>query len=95
LARSGFVAGFALVFVSAMKELPITLLLSPIEYRTLATEVWTASGEGRYSNAAVPAFILVAIAALPTLLFRGDNRPTRTETNDRSASIATTDPTAT
>ena len=95
LARSGFVAGFALVFVSAMKELPITLLLSPIEYRTLATEIWTASGEGRYSNAAVPSFILVVIAALPTLLFRGDNRPTRTETDDRATATFTTESSAT
>jgi iron(III) transport system permease protein len=95
LARSGFVAGFALVFVSAMKELPITLLLSPIEYRTLATEIWTASGQGAYSDAAVPAFILVVIASLPTLLFRSDNKQTSTESNDRSVATFTTDPSAT
>jgi len=53
-----------------IKELPITLLLAPIEYRTLATEIWTAAGSGAYSDAAVPALILMVIASAPTLLFR-------------------------
>ena len=75
LARSGFIAGWALVFVAVMKELPITLLLAPIEYRTLATEIWTSAGSGAYSDAAIPALILVVIASLPTLLFRSDRRP--------------------
>lgn len=70
LARPGFVAGWALAFVAVIKELPITLLLAPIEYRTLATEIWTAAGGGAYSDAAVPALILMLIASLPTLLFR-------------------------
>ena len=33
-------AGAALVFLSAMKELPATLLLRPIGFDTLATEIW-------------------------------------------------------
>jgi iron(III) transport system permease protein len=70
LARPGFVAGWALAFVAVIKELPITLILAPIEYRTLATEIWTAAGSGAYSDAAVPALILLLIASAPTLLFR-------------------------
>ena len=70
LARPGFVAGWALAFVAVIKELPITLLLAPIEYRTLATEIWTSAGSGAYSDAAVPALILMLIASAPTLLFR-------------------------
>jgi iron(III) transport system permease protein len=68
LARSGIVAGAGLVFLTVMKELPITLLLSPTEYRTLATEVWTAAGSGSYGKAAAPALVLVAISAVPTLI---------------------------
>lgn len=82
LSRGGFVAGWALVFVNVMKELPITLLLSPIEYRTLATEIWTASGGGAYSDAAVPAIILMVIAMVPTLLFRQSDRSHRAMPND-------------
>jgi len=95
LARSGFVAGWALVFVAVMKELPITLLLAPIEYRTLATEIWTASGSGAYSDAAVPALILVVIASLPTLLFRTERRQASTESDESAARSPGPDPTAT
>ncbi|MEA2526511.1 MAG: iron(III) transport system permease protein [Thermomicrobiales bacterium] len=68
LARPGIAAGAALVFLTVMKELPITLLLSPTGYKTLATTVWTAAGSGSYGEAAAPALLLVAISAVPTLL---------------------------
>ena len=63
LAAPGFAAGAALVFLSTMKELPATLLLRPIGFETLATEVWTATSLGLYSEAAAPALLLVAAAA--------------------------------
>ena len=62
LAAPGLLAGGALVFLSALKELPATLLLRPIGFDTLATEVWTATTVGAYSRAAVPALILVLVA---------------------------------
>lgn len=64
LARSGVFAGGALVFLSAMKELPATLLLRPIGFDTLATEIWTLTQIGAYSRAAVPALVLIAVSAL-------------------------------
>ncbi|HEX2111158.1 MAG TPA: iron ABC transporter permease [Gaiellaceae bacterium] len=63
LVAPGLLAGAALVFLSAMKELPATLLLRPIGFDTLATEVWTATTVGSYSQAAVPALLLVALSA--------------------------------
>jgi iron(III) transport system permease protein len=63
LVAPGLLAGAALVFLSAMKELPATLLLRPIGFDTLATEVWTATTVGAYSRAAVPALVLVAVSA--------------------------------
>jgi iron(III) transport system permease protein len=95
LARSGFVAGWALVFVAVMKELPITLLLAPIEYRTLATEIWTSAGNGAYSDAAIPALILVVIASTPTLLFRTDRQQVSTDSDEPAARSLATDTTAT
>ncbi|MGH2561226.1 MAG: ABC transporter permease [Thermomicrobiales bacterium] len=74
LARPGIAAGAALVFLTVMKELPITLLLSPTEYRTLATLIWTATGSGSFGQAAAPALILVAISAVPTLLLVARDR---------------------
>jgi len=74
LARSGIVAGAGLVFLTVMKELPITLLLSPTEYRTLATDVWSAAGSGSYGKAAAPALLLVGISAIPTLMLVARDR---------------------
>ena len=63
LARSGMLAGAALVFLSTVKELPATLLLRPIGFDTLATEIWAGTAIGAYSTVAPSALLLVAIAA--------------------------------
>lgn len=63
LVAPGLLAGAALVFLSAMKELPATLLLRPIGFDTLATEVWTATSVSAYSAAAPPALALMVFAA--------------------------------
>jgi len=64
----GVSAGAALVFLTAMEELPATLLLSPIGYETLAVQVWAEAQAAFYSQAALPALILILISALPTYL---------------------------
>ncbi len=74
LARPGIAAGAALVFLTVMKELPITLLLSPTGYKTLATSVWTAAGSGSYGQAAAPALLLVGISSVPTLFLVARDR---------------------
>jgi iron(III) transport system permease protein len=63
LARPGVLAGAALVFLSAMKELPATLLLRPIGFDTLATEIWQATAIDAYSEAAPSALLLIAVSA--------------------------------
>jgi iron(III) transport system permease protein len=63
LAAPGLLAGAALVFLSTMKELPATLLLRPIGFETLATDVWTATTVGSYSQAALPALLLIGFSA--------------------------------
>jgi iron(III) transport system permease protein len=63
LIRSGILAGAALVFLSAMKELPATLLLRPIGFDTLATDIWRFTSVGAYSEAALPALLLIAVSA--------------------------------
>jgi iron(III) transport system permease protein len=63
LIRPGLLAGAALVFLSAMKELPATLLLRPIGFDTLATEIWTATSVAAYTEAAPAALLLVAVSA--------------------------------
>lgn len=64
LIRGGLVAGGALVFLTAMKELPATLLLRPAGVDTLAVRVWTGASEGFYAQAAPAALVLLAVSAL-------------------------------
>lgn len=68
LAAPGVAAGTVLVFLTAMKELPATLLLRPTGMDTLATELWTRTGVGQYAAAAPYAALLVVLAAVPTYL---------------------------
>ncbi|TCJ20563.1 iron ABC transporter permease [Rubrobacter taiwanensis] len=68
LARSGILAGMALVFLTTMKELPATLLLSPTGFDTLATRIWTATSEAFFARAAAPALLLIAVSAIPMYL---------------------------
>jgi len=63
LARPGLLSGAALVFLTCMKELPMTLLLRPTGFDTLATQIWSDTDEGYFSHAALPALLLVAVSA--------------------------------
>jgi iron(III) transport system permease protein len=61
-------AGWALVFISAMKELPATLMLRPAGFDTLAVRVWINTSEGFFSLAAPPALLLVLASIGPLLI---------------------------
>jgi iron(III) transport system permease protein len=65
LIRPGLMAGGLLVFVSALKELPATLLLRPPGMDTLAVRVWVQASEGYFSAAAPIALLIVAISIVP------------------------------
>lgn len=64
----GLSAAGALVFLTALKELPITLLLSPIGFDTLAVDVWMRSNDAYYARAAFSAMTLITVAAIPVLI---------------------------
>lgn len=77
LTRGGLLAGAALIFLHAMKELPATLILAPLGFETLATDIWTQTSFGFYEASAIPALLLLAVAAVPVYLLseRGAARP--------------------
>jgi iron(III) transport system permease protein len=60
--------GTLLVFLTAMKELPATLMLRPTGMDTLATQIWSYAAINRFNDAAPYALLLVLIAAVPTFL---------------------------
>ncbi len=66
----GIMAGFIFVFLSAMKELPITILLSPAGFDTLALNVWSYSAEAMFAEAAPFALTILLFSGLfVSLLF--------------------------
>ncbi|MEZ4548764.1 MAG: iron ABC transporter permease, partial [Thermodesulfobacteriota bacterium] len=62
LSVPGIVTGTLLTFLVTMRELPATLILSPIGFRTLATAAWSASSEAFFAQAALYSLILITIS---------------------------------
>ncbi len=65
LVRPGILAGAALVFLLVMKELPATLILSPIGFETLATSIWGADSDAFFAQTAAAALLLILVSSIP------------------------------
>ncbi len=68
LATPGLIAGGALVFLSAMKELPATILLRPNGFETLAIRVWSSTAEGFLTRASAAGLVLLVVSIVPLFL---------------------------
>lgn len=68
LAWPGIAAGGLLVLLTAMKELPATLMLRPTGFETLATRLWSRTEVEAFGEAAPYALALIALAAVPAWL---------------------------
>jgi len=68
LLRPGILTGTALVFLTTIKELPVTLLLGPTGFTTLATQIWSATAEAFFARAAGPALLLLLLSAFSIFL---------------------------
>ena len=62
--RNGLIVSAAFVFMSAMKELPITFLLAPVGYETLAVNVWSYTAEAMFAQAAPYALVILLFSTL-------------------------------
>jgi iron(III) transport system permease protein len=69
LLTPGLMAGGGLVMLSTLKELPVTLLLAPIGFETLATQIWGAATDGFYAEVGVTSLVLIAVSTVLTWLF--------------------------
>ena len=71
----GVIAGGALVFLEAMRELPATLLLRPTGLETLTTELWRVYEAGYFGRAAVPGLLLIGVSAVAlVVMLSGEDR---------------------
>ncbi|WP_175756016.1 ABC transporter permease [Burkholderia ambifaria] len=68
LLRPALTTSALLVFVDAMKELPATLLLRPLNFDTLATWLYAEAARGTYEEGAVAALAIVLAGLVPVIL---------------------------
>ena len=67
LLRSSLLTGATLVFVDAMKELPMTLILRPFNFNTLATHVYEYASYESFEQASLAALAIVATGLAPVI----------------------------
>ena len=70
LRRSLLIAGLV-VFVDVAKELPMTLMLRPFNFDTLAIRVYELASDERLEEAATAAILIVVIGLIPAWLLVG------------------------
>jgi iron(III) transport system permease protein len=78
LIRGSILTAAILVFVDTMKELPMTIILRPFNFQTLATFVHQYASDELLEESALAALIIVAAGILPVILLSrtiGRSRP--------------------
>ena len=67
--KLSILAGFFLVLVDTMKELPITLLLRPFNFNTLATSLYEYSSDELFELGALHAFTIIIFLSIAIYFF--------------------------
>ncbi len=67
LIKKSIVAGGLLAFVDIMKELPMTLLLRPFNFETLATFTYQYAHDELMNQASLPALIIIIFGLIPVI----------------------------
>ena len=71
LIRPSVITAALLVFVDTMKELPLTLILRPFNFDTLATFVYQYASDELLEECALGALTIVAAGVIPVILMSG------------------------
>ncbi len=64
LIKTGLLSAAIIVFIDIIKELPLTLILRPTNYNTMATIVHEYASDEMLIEASIPALVLIAVASL-------------------------------
>ena len=67
LVKKSIIAGGLLAFVDITKELPMTLLLRPFNFETLATHTYQYAHDELMAQAAFPAIIIILFGLIPVI----------------------------
>lgn len=68
LLRPALAAAALLVFVDCLKELPMTLLMRPLNLETLSTSIYQYATRGSFEEGALAALLIVAAGIAPVIL---------------------------
>ena len=68
MTKTGLLTASIFVLVDVMKEMPITLMMRPFNWDTLAVKIFEYTSEGEWELAALPAVGLILTGLLPVLL---------------------------
>ena len=66
LKKSILVAGL-FVFIDTVKELPLTLILRPFNFETLATRTFDLTSQAQISESSIPALCIVLVVLVPVI----------------------------
>ncbi|MBS4539127.1 iron ABC transporter permease [Clostridium sp. D2Q-11] len=62
--KPAIITGFILVFVDILKELPLTLILRPFNFNTLATKSFEYANDEMVQEAAISSMLIIIISAI-------------------------------
>ena len=65
------------MFVDVAKELPMTLMLRPFNFDTLAVRVYELASDERLGEASTAALLIVLVGIVPVILLAGQVRDGR------------------
>ena len=68
LLRGTLISAGLLVFVDVLKELPLTLILRPFNFNTLATRAFQLATDEQLARSAVPALLIIAVGLVPVIV---------------------------
>lgn len=69
LVKPALLSGFILVFVDILKELPLTLILQPFNFHTLATRAYRYASNEMVQEAAIASLIIIAVSSVSIVFF--------------------------
>ena len=68
LLRGTLISAALLVFVDVLKELPLTLILRPFNFDTLATRAFQLATDEQLARSAIPALLIIAVGLVPVIV---------------------------
>jgi len=68
--KPAVLSAFILVFVDVLKELPLTLILRPFNFNTLATKSFEYANDEMIHEASIPSLIIIIISFISIYFFQ-------------------------